>query len=763
MKKMRLGLIVAAMAVMFAGASVAQSFQYNRIEVEGNRRIDRDSILSFAGLPEAGTVSAAEINEAFRNVTDSDLFEDVSIIPGSGRILILVVERPIISEISIEGNSALNDERLLEVVESEPRRVYNPSQAEADADRISEMYRLAGRFAASVVPKIIPRTDSRVDLVFEIVEGRVVEIERIGFVGNRFYSDSRLRRVLETTQAGFFRTFVQSDTFVAERIELDKSLLRDFYMSRGHVDFEVLSVSTELTRDKDAFFVVFNISEGQKYKFGELSVVSQLEEVDPADFRPQIVMKSGDTYSPVEVDETIKRMEFVATQQNLQFVRVEPESVRNDQDGTIDFQFSIVRGPRIFVERIDIEGNSTTLDRVIRREFDIVEGDPLNPREIAEASERIRALGYFSDVSVEPQEGSAPNRAIIKARVTEQPTGSLSFGVGYAKTDGLSGSINLTERNLLGRGQYLSFGINTSKASRSYAVSFTEPALLDRDLELTLSLAYDTIQIFGQRFNAREFSFSPSLSFPVSERSVFTVFGGIRDYRVINRAESSPIIERDLNRLTRRSFSLGYRINMDSRRDGFSLLEGYVLQFEQELSFGQKSYRAIKTSGLAGIQTSAFNEDVTFSAIFEAGALSASGGPSGIRDRFFIYREIMRGFATNGIGPRDNISNEPLGGNYFAALRLESRFPLGFAKDLNLAGGVFMDWGSVWGLDDLNCTRAGGTSCTVDDSMKIRSAAGVSLFWTTPLGPLRFNLSKAIKHVKGDVVQNFDLTLSSEF
>ena len=756
-------LATAAIMICLAGASLAQSFQYDRIDVEGNRRIDRASILSFAGLPDSGTVSAAQLNEAFRNISDAGLFADVSIIPSGGRLLISVVERPIITEISIEGNSILNDEQLIEAVESEPRRVYNPALAEADADRISELYRVAGRFSATVVPKIIPRSDSQVDLVFEVVEGRVVEIERIGFVGNRTYSDSRLRRVLETTQAGILRTFVRSDTFVAERIELDKQLLTEFYLSRGYVDFEILSVSTELTRNRNAFFVVFNIREGQQYRFGSVSVASPLEDVDPADFRPQLTMKTGEVYSPEAIEETIKRLEFVATQQNLQFIRIDPISRRNDDDGTIDFQFTIIRGPRIFVERIDIEGNATTLDRVIRREFDVVEGDPLNPRELQEARDRIEDLGYFSAVAVEPEDGSAPNLAIIKTRVTEQPTGSLSFGVGYAKTDGISGSVNLTERNFLGRGQYLSFGANTSKSAKTYSFSFTEPALLDRDLELSLPIAYNTIQIFGQRFEAREFSFKPSLSFPISKTSVFAVLSGIRDYRIISRAESSPIIARDLNRLGRRSYSLGYRVNMDSRRDGFSRLEGYVLQIEQDVAFGNNSYRALKTTGLAGIQGTAFNEDMTLSAVFEAGALSASGQPSGIRDRFFNYREILRGFATNGIGPRDSISNEPLGGNYFAALRLETRFPLGFAQELNLAGGFFADAGSVWGLDDVNCSRAGGAACTVDDSMKLRAAGGVSLFWTTPLGPLRFNLSKAFKTVEGDEVQNFDLTLSSQF
>ena len=763
----------------------AQTYSYSEIVVEGNLRIDTASIIRFADLPRSGTISAATLNSAYNGLADAELFEDISISDEGAVLLITVVEYPIINKIVIEGNRRIKSERLMEVVKSQPRQVYKPSLAEADAFAIGEVYRIAGRFAATVDPKIIRRPDNRVDMVFEVIEGRVVEVERISFVGNKAYSDSRLRKVLRSKQANFLRTFVQSDTFVAERLELDKSLLRDFYLARGYVDFEVTSVSTEVTLERDAFFVVFHIEEGHQFTFGEITTDSDVPEVDVDFFMAESRIKPGRVYTPTLVSDTVERMEFLASSNNLQFVRVRPDVTRNSHDRTLDVVFNVERGQRIFIERIDIQGNATTLDRVIRRQFRVAEGDPLNPREIAEAAERIRALGFFASAEVTSEEGSSPSQAVIAVNVTERPTGSLSFGVAYAEDEGVSGNIQLTERNLLGRGQYLSFGLDTGSKTKSYSLTFGEPQLLDRDLSLTVSTSYRTTESYGQNFDTSVFQFSPQVRFPISETSRLGVKIAFNRHRFSgtqwNKSGVSQIIRRDLflnenQQRTGDNLTFGYDLSYDSRRTGFDPTRGYQARIGQEVILGRQNYTALRSTVLARAHTSLFNEDLLLSATFEGGAVFARSGDTHLEDRFRTHRGIMRGFRYNGMGPRDPVTEDALGGNYFAVARLESQFPLGFAEDVGISGGAFFDFGSLWGLDDVkNCVVGTAespqpdidpTKCNVgvvDDSMKLRATAGVSLFWTTLLGPLRFNFSRPVKKEVYDETLSFDLTISSDF
>ncbi|MDX5350452.1 MAG: outer membrane protein assembly factor BamA, partial [Paracoccaceae bacterium] len=400
----------ATASVPFLSPVYAQVFSFSNVVIEGNDRVDAATILNYAGISRGQEVSAAVLNDAYQRIINSGLFEKVELVPQGSTLVIRVAEYPIVNVINFEGNRRLKDEQLASLVESQSRRVYSPSLAESDAAAIAEAYRVSGRLAASVTPKIIRRSDNRVDLVFEISEGRVVENERISFVGNRAFSDRRLRQVLATKQAGLLRNFIQRDTFVAERLELDKKMLTDFYQSRGYIDFQVTDASAEVSRERDATFVTFTVREGLPYSIGKVSVVSEIEGVSAADYEAVARIRTGQTYSPLLIDNNITRMETLALKQGLNFVRVEPRITRDDRNQAVDIEFAVVRGERVFVERIDIEGNATTLDQVIRRQFRTVEGDPLNPREIRQSAERIRALGFFSDAQVNAEPGSAPDQ-----------------------------------------------------------------------------------------------------------------------------------------------------------------------------------------------------------------------------------------------------------------------------------------------------------------------------------------------------------------
>lgn len=758
--------LIAASVALGVGAfstpdmALAQDFRFNAISVEGNQRIEAGTIASYLGVARGDTVSAAELNDGYQRVLTSGLFESVEIEPRGNTLVVRVVELPTVNRITFEGNARIDDETLATIVQSQSRRVFSPSTAEADAARITEAYAQQGRIAARVQPKIIRRSDNRVDLVFEVFEGGVSEIERIGFAGNQVFSDRRLRRVLETKQAGLFRALIRSDMFIEDRIEFDKQVLRDFYQSRGYVDFRTTGVNAELSDERDAYFITFNVEEGQQFSFGEIVATSDLAEVDTDVFQKAIRLRSGRTYSPTAIETEITRLERLAIREGLNFVRVEPRVTRNDRDLTLDVEFLLTRGERVFVERIDIEGNTTTLDRVVRRQFRVVEGDPFNPREIRESAERVRALGFFGDAQVEAREGSTPQQVVIDVDVEERPTGSLSFGGSYSTSSGFGAAITFRERNFLGRGQQLALGVTTGVDSSNYSFSFTEPAFLGRDVAYNFTLNYLETDNSNAEYDTAIGNFSTGFTFPVSENGRLNLRYGARYSDITNLNETvGSIITAEAERGEVWDSFIGYRYSYDTRRTGLNPNAGVLLEFGQDFAGlgGDNTY--VESTLRAVAQTKILNDDVTLRATLQAGALSYSEGSSRVTDRFTLGSNLMRGFEGGGIGPREvgpGDINDPLGGDYFAVARFEAEFPLPLPEEYGVSGGVFYDVGSLWGLEETN-------ENVLYEDFTARHVIGVSLFWTTPLGPLRFNFSEALSKEQFDEEQTFDLTISTQF
>lgn len=740
--------------------ALAQDFSFNAISVEGNQRIEAGTIASYLGVARGEPVSAAELNDGYQRILASGLFETVEIEPQGNTLVVRVVEFPTVNLITFEGNSRLDDETLAAIVQSQSRRVFSPSTAEADANRIIEAYSQQGRIAARVQPKVIRRSDNRVDLVFEVFEGGVSEIERIGFAGNQVFSDRRLRRVLESKQAGIFRALVQSDTFIEDRIEFDRQVLRDFYQSRGYVDFRTTGVNAELSEERDGYFITFNVEEGQQFSFGEVTVSSDLSEVDTDVFQSALRLSSGRTYSPTDVETEIARLERLAIREGLNFIRVEPRVTRNDRDLTLDVEFLLTRGERVFVERIDIEGNTTTLDSVVRRQFRVAEGDPFNPREIRESAERVRALGYFEEANVEAREGSTPQQVVIDVDVAERPTGSLSFGGSYSTSGGLGAAITFSERNFLGRGQQLSLGVTTGVDSSNYNFSFTEPSFLGRDVAFNFSVNYLETDNSNAEYDTAIGNFSTGFTFPVSENGRLSLRYGARYSEITNlNGTVGEIITAEAERGQVWDSFVGYRYSFDTRRTGLNPNAGVLLEFGQDFAGlgGDSTY--IESTLRAVAQTKVLNDEVTLRATLQAGALSYSEGSSRVTDRFSLGSSLMRGFEGGGIGPREvgpGDVNDPLGGNYFAVARFEAEFPLPVPEEYGISAGVFYDVGSLWGLEDTNAN-------VLYEDFTARQVIGVSLFWTTPIGPLRFNFSEALSKEKFDEDQTFDLTISTQF
>lgn len=746
-------LVLTSSAIGFATPVSAQNFSFSTVSIEGNQRIETATILTYLGFGQGETITAGQLNDAAQRIRATGLFETVNVVPQGGTLVIEVQEFPTVNQITFEGNARLRDNELAAVVRSQPRRVYSPTQAEEDTAAITQVYADQGRINATVAPRIIERSDNRVDLVFEVFEGGVTEVERISFVGNRAYGESRLRRVLETKQAGLLRTIIGRDTFIADRVAFDQQILTDFYQSRGYVDFEVQNVDVSLTRERDAHLITFNVQEGQQFEFGNVTVSSDVTGADPLDYENALKLRTGVTYSPALIEQDIARLERLAIRQGLNFVRVDPRITRNDRTLTLDVEFVLVNGPRVFVERIDIEGNNTTLDRVIRSRFDVVEGDPFNPRQIRESAERIRALGYFANADVDAREGSGPDQVVIDVDVVEAPTGSLSFGGNFATDDGFSLLANFSQRNFLGRGQSLNFGISTGEENRELSFSFTEPRLLGRDLTFGIDTTFSTTDRDETTFDTTRAQIRPRVGFPVSENGRLVLFYSY-DYTDLNDIDndSSPFIVADEGSVE--THALGYSYSFDTRRTGLNPNAGVLFRFGQEFGTGDTTF--VETTAELTGQTLVLNEEVTLRATIEGGLLSYSDGDSRISDRYFLGSSTFRGFEPSGIGPRDINTDDALGGNAFAVVRLEAEFPLGLPEEYGISGGVFLDYGSVW--------DTGISSADIEnDGFTPRTIAGVSIFWNTPIGPLRFNWTEPLDVQPTDNTQQFDVTISTSF
>lgn len=749
----------------------AQEYRFSQVRVEGLDRIEPATVVSLSRIPRGSAVSAGELNDAYQRIQGSGLFEKVELVPQGGTLVIRVQEYPTVNTVAFEGNKILKDDKIQALIKTQSRKVFSPATVEADADLIAQGYAETGRYAARVTPKVIRREGNRVDVVFEVIEGKVSEVQRIAFTGNRSYSDRRLRDVLLTKQSGLLHWIISSDSYLPDRVEADRQKLMDFYRSRGYPDVDVTGVSSEMTADREGFFMTFNIREGQQYSFGQISTVSEVTELNAADFEGLAKISAGSLYTPVAIDYAVIRMEELALRKGANFVRVDPRITRDPRTQTLNVQFALVRGPRLFVERIDVQGNNTTQDQVVRREFRTVEGDPFNAREIKNSADRIKALGFFKTAEVNTRQGTGPDQVIVDVNVEEQPTGSLTFGASYGASSGFGINAGLQESNFLGRGQYLGIQIGTTSDNQQSSIDFVEPYFMGRDLKARMHLWYNTSDRDNAEYATRRMGISPSLEFPIAESSRLELrYTYARDklFNVTSEAEavaegstdwSSPILVEEEGLGERATSSVGYTYTWDTRRTGIDPRYGFTLRFGQDLAGVGGDVEALKTTALMRAERKVWHEEVTVRAELEGGAIHKRGDTElTLLDRFTGFGKV-RGFEPNGFGPRDlGAPNEDaLGGKYYWALRLETEFPLGFPEEYGITGGLFWDTGSLWGLDNRN------GDAEVDDSMKVRSAVGFSVFWRSAIGPLRLNFSRAIKKEDYDKEQNFDLTISTTF
>lgn len=743
-----------------ATASPASTPQGNRpVVVRGNQRIASDTIRAYLGLRPGQTVTATDLNEGVRRLFNTGLFRDVRVIPDGGRLIVQVVENPSINKIAFEGNDELSDEVLEPVIELRARLPLTVAAAEADAERIKDVYRSAGYYGAEVDPVVIERSENRVDLIFEITEGDLTTVTDIDFEGNEAYSDSSLRGVISTSESGILSFLTSSDIYAPDRLELDKELLRQFYLERGYADFEVLSATSGLTPDRDGFQITFTVREGPVYDFGDMSIDVAAQGLEPSDFAGAIPDLSGDTYDATRVDEIASELTEIAGEKGFAFIEIRPRPRKHAAERVIDITFEVGEGPRVFVERIEIEGNTQTLDRVIRRRIGLAEGDPFNVRKIREAERRIRGLNYFSRVEITPVEGSSPDRAILKVRVEEKSTGALSFGIGYSSSVGPIGNIALTERNFLGRGQYVDFRITAAGDQQIYNFAFTEPAFLGRDLAVGFRAFYLDHDLSDEAsLEMRRAGLGPTVSFPLAEDLRLGLRYQFRHDDIDVDWDASPVLQQDEG--SRITSSVGYTLTYDGRNDPISPTSGFLLRAGNDFAGLGGAARYVSMDTSAKGWTAFFDDQVVASLEVEVNAVYAWDNDIRINERYFLGGSSLRGFAPQGMGPRDTATDDVLGGNYSAVSRLEVSFPIGLPDELGIYGGFFVDAGTLFGLDG-NPIGADGRS--IDDSPHLRVGAGALLFLSTPFGPLEMSFGLPVVDESYDDHEFFRLSIGTRF
>ncbi len=724
------------------------------IEVTGNQRIEPDTVRSYMTLRVGSEFDDAKIDQSLKTLFTTGLFADVTIRRDGNSLIVNVVENPIINQVSFEGNSAIKDEALDTEVRLKPRIVYTRARVQDDLKRIIEVYRRSGRFAATVEPKVIQLPQNRVDLVFEIKEGSVTGIRQIFFIGNKRFPDDRLRSEISTQVSRWWNILASRDNYDPDRLVFDREQLRRFYLSHGYADFRVVSAVAELTRDREQFFITFVVDEGPLYKFGSIDIKTELEKIDPELLRGKIKSLSGEMYNAKLIDDTVEELTYAAGEFGYAFVDIRPKINRQKETRKIDIVYEINEGPRVYVEKINIEGNVRTLDRVIRREFRIVEGDAFNTAKLNRSRSRIRGLDFFANVEITQTPGEVPDRTIVNVEVKEKSTGQLSFGVGFSTTESVIADISIAERNLLGKGQFLRASAQASSLTQQYQLSFSEPYFMNRQL----AAGFDLFQIRNDytdfaSFNTEQTGFTLSVGAPLSEYSGGRLRYSLRQDKISGAPINASIFILDALGSDVTSL-VGYRYTYQDVDDELDPHRGFTFTFLQDFAGLGGDVKYVRTEGEAKYYYP-LGEEVVGNLSFVSGYIKGIGQNVRLNDRFFKGGRSFRGFQTAGLGPRDQFTEDALGGRAYYIGTAQMTFPLGLPEEFGILGNLFTDAGAV----AIPVEKGFG----IDNSNAPRVVVGVGVSWDSPFGPIRLDLAKPVVKEDFDQTESFRFDVGTRF
>lgn len=730
------------------------------VTIEGNQRIEEQTIRSYMNLQEGEPFDRYDLDQSMKSLFATGFFSDLKLLPqqrpdGQIDLVVNVTENPTISQIAFEGNNRIKDDELEKEVELRSRSVFTRTKVKSDTQRIIQIYQRSGRYSVNVEPKVIPLDNNRINLVYEIDEGPETAVQGITFIGNKIFSDDALESVIRTEEYSWWNPFSSNEKYDPDRMLYDKELLRRFYVSQGYADFQVKSAIAELSPNGDGFYLTFTIEEGERYTYGDIEVNSSLAGSGTLNLRDKVTAVAGETYNADEVEDSIENIVETLGEFGYAFVDVKPEFNRDAEKRTIDLAFNVKEGPKVFIERINITGNTRTLDEVVRREFRLAEGDPYSTSKLARSEQRINNLGYFGKVDFTQSPGSTDDQTVVDVHVEEQSTGEVSFGAGYSTVDGPLADFGIRESNLLGRGQELRFRALAAARRQQFDIGFTEPYFLGREL----AAGFD---IFKTRSNPTQQNVFDRESTGGALRLGYALSEHLR-HNMQYRVEDLTITDIDANasRFIRDqegsylSSMVGHSLTWDKRNNRFEPTDGWYLKMDQDLAGIGGDARFLRHEARAAWFYPVAPQ-WTFMLGGTGGHAVGIGRDIRINQRFFIGGRDLRGFELGGLGPRDITTGDALGGNIYYTGSAELMFPLpGVSDELGFLGAAFLDVGSLWDADV--------SGPEVVESTSPRVSTGVGLSWKSPFGPIRLDFAVPIVKEDEDVDQIFNFNFGTRF
>ena len=734
--------------VLLAAFEVRAASVYVRdIKVEGLERVEVETVLSYVDIKKNTIIDDAKMDASLKQLYATGLFNDVSLnMKNDGLLIIKVAENPIINKVLFDGNDKVDDEMLKGELQLAPRSTYSRAKVQEDVQRILEIYKRTGRYAVVVEPQIIERDQNRVDLIFKIDEGPLASINKVNFVGNKHYSDDDLQSEIMSKESRWYRIFSSAENYDSEKTNYDKELLRRFYFKRGYADFRVVSAVAELSPDKKSFVLTFVLDEGKRYKIRSLDITSDIADVDTAALKPAVQLETGDWYNADKVEKSVTALTDELGKKGFAFVDVEPEMTKDTAAGEIDLTFHVKEGERIFVDRINITGNTRTYDKVIRREFRIDEGDAFNVSKIKDSRRNVENLDYFSKVNIETMPKD-DNKADINVDVEEKSTGYFNVGVGYSTVNGALVRTGVTENNFRGLGQRLGLDIGVSQRSQEYDVSFTEPYFLNRRLRAGFDLFrteqdYQDEGSYDSESTGGRLRLGWNYTDDLSQQFRYT----LRQDKISNvDSEASYYIKEEAGKYN--DSSVGQTIVYDKRDSAFNPKEGYFISFGNDVSGlgGDEKYLKFDAK---------LYQYYTFKLFANAGYITGYGGKDvRLSNRYYLGGSTLRGFDVAGIGARDKYTDDALGGNWMLYTGGEVMFPIGL-DELGIKGRTFVDMGMLGKPDNINTS-------VVEYSSSPRVAAGFGFQWLSPMGQIDIDFAFPIVKEDYDETQVFRLNFGT--
>jgi len=756
MKNMFIRIITICLACILVSLnhySLAQDSDISEIVIKGNQRVENETIISYMDVNIGDSFDVDNLNRNVKNIFSSGFFSDVKISKQGSKLIIKVIENPIVNRVFFEGNKKINDEDLNAEVQISPRSVFTRAKIQDEVERIITIYRRNGRFDAKVTPKVVTLPQNRVDIVFEINEGENTEILSINFIGNKNFSDRRLRNIIITRQTRWYSILTSTDRYDPDQLSADRDELRRFYINHGFADFQVESSVAQLSKEKDGFNIIFSITEGKKYNINNVVIENLVDGVITKNLLKELSVQPGKTYSANQIEESINELTDIIIEQGYPFINVVPEVQRVENENLININFKIYSSDKVYVSRINIIGNDRTIDEVIRRNIRLAEGDAIVPKLISRSKSLIVNLGFFEKVDIKEVPTGKQGYSDINISIVEKATGELSFGGGYSTTAGGVAQFGIRENNFLGKGQKLNFNARLSGRQQTVSAGFTEPYFYQREVSLGGNIYDDEYDYRESNYILDKQGFNINSYFSLSEflKQGLSYTLETRDVQPESSASASIVAEKGETILSKISTSLNYNTidNFMNPSEGF--------KSSTSASFagigGDKKYISFANNNQYFYPYN--DKQIIFGLSIDSGITIGLDEDILISDRFFLGGNKFRGFAPAGVGPRDKSIKDSLGGNYYYVGTAKAIFGLGLPPELGVKGTLFSIIGSLSGIDK--------ASVAYNDDFSPRLSTGVGISWQSPFGPISLSFTKALVKESYDKTEVFNFGMGTSF